>query len=58
MHTHVHVHMYKCAYVHVYICAFVRVCRCVGETNLATGEASYILGLLHQYFGEEQQAEP
>merc|ERR1719272_2361848 len=29
---------------------------CVGETNLATGEACYILGLLHQYFGEVQQA--
>ena len=30
---------------------------CVGETNLATGEACYILGLLHQYFGEVQQAQ-
>lgn len=30
---------------------------CVGETNLATGESSYILGLLHQYFGEVQQAQ-
>ena len=42
----------------MYICPFVRACRCVGEINLATGKASYILGLFHQYFGEEQQAEP
>ena len=31
--------------------------RCVGETNLATGESCYILGLLHQYFGEVPQAQ-
>jgi tetratricopeptide (TPR) repeat protein len=30
---------------------------CVGETNIATGESYYILGLLHQYFGDLQQAQ-
>merc|ERR1711988_1817643 len=30
---------------------------CVGETNIATGESYYILGLLYQYFGDYQNAQ-